>query len=380
MEESGEDHVLLKMDVIKAFDRIEWHFLLACLEKCGLGGKLTRFLKASFAQASSTVLLNGRQTRCISLSRSVRQGCPLSPLSFILAFDSLSSMFQEALGQQRIVGVRFPAQDLQVLHNKYADDLYMVIRACVCYILEVKRILHVFGKASGLICAWDKTVAAMIPAGPPPMPLWLFPWKWEHDAIATLLLGAPAAQTIVVQSIEHRLVTKMESKIVTLNARKLSLAARIIVANSLLLGCIWYLITVWAGERAFLGRLQRIVDKFVWAGRSRVDRATVARPRAAGGLGLLGVEAQFHALSSRTMLWILGEGNHPLQVILRSHIHDASVRRWGTADMTWTVSSCGTMRMKGSAPWRNICRGWTKLRGHLKPSRPANIEEWGNKV
>lgn len=145
------------------------------------------------------------------------------------------------------------------------------------------------------------------------MPLWLFPWKCENDANASPLLGAPVAQTIAVQNLENRLTLKLESRIVKLNVRKLSLAARILVANSLLLGCIWYLITVWAGKREFLGRLQRMVDKFVWAGRSRVDRATIAKPRAEGGLGLLSVEAQFQALSSRIMLWILGEGNHPLQ-------------------------------------------------------------------
>lgn len=62
-ESSREEHVLLKMDVIKAFDCIEWPLLLACLEKSGLGGMLTRFLKAIFANASSLVLLNGRSTR-----------------------------------------------------------------------------------------------------------------------------------------------------------------------------------------------------------------------------------------------------------------------------------------------------------------------------
>lgn len=70
-EASGDEHILLKMDVIKAFDRLEWPFLLAVLEKCGMNGTLSSFMKASFANASSTILLNGRLTERIPLTRSV---------------------------------------------------------------------------------------------------------------------------------------------------------------------------------------------------------------------------------------------------------------------------------------------------------------------
>lgn len=76
---SGEDHVLLKLDVIKAFDRLEWPFILAVVEKAGLAGVLTKFLKAGFASASSEILLNGIPTESFSLKRSVRQGFRCHP-------------------------------------------------------------------------------------------------------------------------------------------------------------------------------------------------------------------------------------------------------------------------------------------------------------
>lgn len=299
-----------------------------------------------------------------------------SPLLFILAFDTLSSLFQEAMNRRSIVGVEFPKSLVHALHSMFADDFYVVIRANIVYIREFQRILDVFGRASGLVCAWDKTIASAIPAGPPPMALWLFPWKWENDTHASPLLGAPVAQTIVVQQLEEMLIQKLETRLIRLRPRKLSLAARILVANTLLLGCIWYFIVFWAGERPFLRKLQRIIDHYVWAGRSRVRRSTVALPRAEGGLGLLGVEEQFIALTSGFMVWILEEGEHPLRSILRSHLHQVSARRWGNEDLTWIVAQCGTMRMEGSAPWRNICKAWADLKGKLVPLRPANFEEW----
>lgn len=71
-KESGEEHILIKLDVIKAFDRLEWPFLLAILRKIGMEGVLTKFLEASFASASSSVLLNGIPTQDFALKRSVR--------------------------------------------------------------------------------------------------------------------------------------------------------------------------------------------------------------------------------------------------------------------------------------------------------------------
>lgn len=187
-ESTGEEFVLLKMDVTKAFDSLECPFLLACLEKCGLAGTLTSFMKASFANAASTILLNGRLTRSIPLynmSRSVQQGCPLSPLLFILAFDSLNYMLHAAITRRTMVGMQFSKQNVHALQNMYADELYLIIQAILCYILELQQILQVFGKAFGFFSAWDKTVASAIPARPLSPQLWLLPWKWEDDANAS---------------------------------------------------------------------------------------------------------------------------------------------------------------------------------------------------
>lgn len=85
------------------------------------------------------------------------------------------------------------------------------------------------------------------------------------------------------------------------------------------MGCIWFMLTVWAGKHKFLLQLQNIIDRFVWRGRSRVNRATTALPKAEGGLNLLGIEAQYSALAGNFFLWILRDEPHPLRVILARH-------------------------------------------------------------
>lgn len=163
----GEEYVLLKLDVVKAFDCLEWPFLMAVLEKAGFSGILTSFLRASFAHVSSSILLNGVPTCNIPLARSVRQGCPLSPLLFILAFDVLSNMLQQAMDQRRIVGVTFCEGGHHFLQNMFADDANALIRALYRYIKAFQEILHIFGAVLGLVCTWEKTIAAAFAARPP---------------------------------------------------------------------------------------------------------------------------------------------------------------------------------------------------------------------
>lgn len=60
--QTGKQYILMKLDVCKAFDKLEWAFILEVVERAGLSGLLSRFLKAGFSTASSHIVLNGRPT------------------------------------------------------------------------------------------------------------------------------------------------------------------------------------------------------------------------------------------------------------------------------------------------------------------------------
>lgn len=136
---------MLKLDVMKAFNRLEWPFLLQVIEKAGMGNLLSRFLIVGFASASSFIMLNGKGTNPFALKRSVRQGCPLSPLLSFLVFDELGAHLQRAMKTEAIVGVNFPRTGNKEMHNFYADDCSAIIRALIralmVYMLEFCHIL-----------------------------------------------------------------------------------------------------------------------------------------------------------------------------------------------------------------------------------------------
>lgn len=172
-------------------------------------------------------------------------------------------MLTEAVTQRTLVGVRFPQLGTSNLLTMYADDTSMVVKAEMRYVMKIKEILDIFGAASGLRCIWEKTKAAFIPGGPPPMPFWLLPWTWEEDANATKLLGFPIACSFSTIQMERQIQSKMSTSIAKLQQRHLSLAGQVVAANSLILGLILYILTLWAGELDFLAKLQKILEAFV---------------------------------------------------------------------------------------------------------------------
>ena len=76
---------LLSLDQERAFDRVDWLFLFAILTRMGFGDNFIRWLKLLYTDVRSSVLANGYTTRHFKPSRGVRQGCPLSPLLYVLS-------------------------------------------------------------------------------------------------------------------------------------------------------------------------------------------------------------------------------------------------------------------------------------------------------
>lgn len=77
-KELGEDFILLKLDMVKAFVFMCWEFLICLLHIIGVEPNLINMVKATNAKTTSKVLIEGKLSEPFKLRRSPRQGCPLS--------------------------------------------------------------------------------------------------------------------------------------------------------------------------------------------------------------------------------------------------------------------------------------------------------------
>jgi hypothetical protein len=88
---------MLKIDLAKAFDRLEWRFIVSALIRKGFHEHFINLIYACISTPSYSVIINGQPFANFRGERGIRQGCPLSPYLFVLSINELSISLQEAM-------------------------------------------------------------------------------------------------------------------------------------------------------------------------------------------------------------------------------------------------------------------------------------------
>ena len=81
---------IISLDQEKAFDRVEWQFMEKVLVKMGFGPSFSKWIGLMYSCVYSKVIVNGHLTEAFPVSRGVRQGCPLSPLLYVLVTETMA--------------------------------------------------------------------------------------------------------------------------------------------------------------------------------------------------------------------------------------------------------------------------------------------------
>ncbi|GBG60530.1 hypothetical protein CBR_g8553 [Chara braunii] len=110
----------LFLDFEKAYGRVKWPFLLQGMRCRGFGEGFVKAIQGVLGMAVARVHVNGFLSSPLRVTRSVRQGCPLSPALYILYVEHLHEMIR---GDDRILGFELPGGG-QVKSNAFADDTF----------------------------------------------------------------------------------------------------------------------------------------------------------------------------------------------------------------------------------------------------------------
>lgn len=86
---------VLKLDLEKAYDKLELSFIRSSLPLYGLDDISIQLVMSCIFSWSSSVLVNGIPTDSFLPSRGIRQGDPLFPYIFIICMEVLSHMIHK---------------------------------------------------------------------------------------------------------------------------------------------------------------------------------------------------------------------------------------------------------------------------------------------
>ena len=114
---------------------MDWLFRLSTLERMGFGHSFINWVRLFYTEVQSAVIVNGYVSSFFPLSRGVRQGCPLSPLLYVLVSEVLAVNIR---ANPRLVGVSLPGSSSPLSPvTQYADDTSLIassddaILACI---------------------------------------------------------------------------------------------------------------------------------------------------------------------------------------------------------------------------------------------------------
>lgn len=282
---------ILSLDQEKAFDRVDWDFLYATLSKMGFGDSFIRWVKLCYIDISSSVIVNGYLTRPFKPSRGVRQGCPLSPLLYILTMEVLAVNIRL---NPNIVGIRVPriSDSLPVL-SLYADDTSVIVSSDRA-IVAVFDTYSQFEKASGSKLNLEKCEG-----------LWLDSWRSRVDApvairwtsIKIKVLGVFIGNISLDELNWRPRLDAVENCLASWRSRSLSFQGKALVVNALVLSRVWYVASLIHMPRWVLSELNSLCFKFFWSGkRDLVARDVVCQPRELGGFSVVNTSFKVAAL------------------------------------------------------------------------------------
>jgi hypothetical protein len=103
-------HMIILLDAEKAFDKIQYPFMIKVWERSGIQGPYLNIKKAIYSKPVANIKVNGEKLEAIPLKWGTRQGFPLSPYLFNIVLEVLARAIQQ---QKEIKGIKIGKEEVK---------------------------------------------------------------------------------------------------------------------------------------------------------------------------------------------------------------------------------------------------------------------------
>jgi len=284
-EDTGSSGIFVSYDQAKAFDRVSQDYLTRVLTAFGFGDNFKRWIRLLYTDIYSRVLVNGYLSDFIRILRSLRQGCGLSALLYVLCIEPLANCIRLS---PDICGITLPGRTEQLRISLYADDT----TTFATDVVSVNRNIEIFdrfGEASGAVLNKAKCAALFVgdSVSMSDWPPWL-PVKTQIK-ICGVIFGAD-----MISANEKAVFAKFSKAINFNKLRALTLRGRVTVLNVCVCAQLWYVGACVLFTNTFITRVNILLFSFILQARW-VNRLTLVLPPREGGLGIFHVASRLAA-------------------------------------------------------------------------------------
>ncbi|KAA3462930.1 reverse transcriptase [Gossypium australe] len=150
--------LVVKLDMSKAYDRVEWDFLEAVMLKMGFGNNWVNKVMNCVRTVHYIVKCNNFLLDVIILERGLRQGDPLSPYLFLFCMEPFSSMLLHEQNNNVLRGVRVSINGPRINHLFFADDALIFVKNKNCDVVALLNILKDFTNVFGQEINFSKSM------------------------------------------------------------------------------------------------------------------------------------------------------------------------------------------------------------------------------
>ena len=260
------------------------------------GENFVTWIKAIYKDVSSCVIINQFISESFPILRSVRQGCCLSPLLYIICLEPVLIKIRK---DNSIKGFQIPGKIDQKI-TAFADDSNFSLQDDIS-VQKVIDHFDFFGKASGSRLNKHKTQG-----------LYFGKWKnrSDHPFGISWVKKIKIFGILFGDTTEFELWNPVYQKIIkTLNLyrnRVLSLYGKSIIINVMVLSKLWYMCSVLCIPNHFIVLIEREIFNFIWEGKIELLRRNIlCFPKLKGGINLVNIRLKIFSLQSSQIMKII---------------------------------------------------------------------------
>ncbi|KAL2252874.1 UNVERIFIED_CONTAM: hypothetical protein Sindi_0082100 [Sesamum indicum] len=256
----------LKVDIRKAYDMVEWDFLLAVLQLFGFPPTFTRWIEECVSTTSFSIGLNGKPHGFFAGARGLRQGDPLSPYLFVLVMEALHLGFLQLIEQDIQFTYHWKCESSKVFQMGFADDLLLLCRADLDSIRVFKEGLDWFAELSGLWLNVQKSHLIISRSAQNLKDQMLDILGFQEGHLPMRYLGLPLISSRLTISDCQPLISKIDARINGWEGISLSYAGRVQNIKSVLSALSLYWASAFILPKKVINEIEKRLRTFLWKG------------------------------------------------------------------------------------------------------------------